>query len=58
MRIVFVVANSIDLDEMPQPEAFHLGHHCLSKNLLSVFLYTKGYSVKMGYRYIEVIFLI
>ena len=31
MKIVFVIANSADPDEMPHDVAFHLGLHCLSK---------------------------
>ena len=27
--IVFVLANSVDPDEMPHSKAFHLGLHCL-----------------------------
>ena len=29
MEIVFILANSIDPDEMPLHAAFHLGLHCL-----------------------------
>ena len=29
LKIVFVLANSVDPDEMPHSEAFHLGLHCL-----------------------------
>ena len=29
--IVFVLANSVDLNEMPHDVAFHLGLHCLPK---------------------------
>ena len=31
VRIVFVLANSVDLDEMPHYAVFHLGLHCLPK---------------------------
>ena len=29
LKIVFVLANSVDPDEMPHYAAFHLGLHCL-----------------------------
>ena len=29
LKIVFVLANSVDPDEMPHSKAFHLGLHCL-----------------------------
>ena len=32
LKIVFVIANSVDPDEMPHYTAFHLGLHCLPKN--------------------------
>ena len=32
LKIVFVLANSLDPDEMPKEEAFHLGLHCLPKD--------------------------
>ena len=31
LKIVFVLANSVDPDEMLDYAAFHLGLHCLSK---------------------------
>ena len=31
LRIVFVLANSVDHDEMPLYATFHLGLHCLPK---------------------------
>ena len=33
LKIVFVIANSVNPDEMPHYAAFHLGVHCLPKNL-------------------------
>ena len=33
LKIVFILANSADLDEMLPYAAFHLGLHCLSKYL-------------------------
>ena len=33
MRIVFILANSEDPDEMPPDAAFHLGLHSLPKDL-------------------------
>ena len=32
LKIVFVLANSVDPDEMPHYVAFHLGLHCVPKN--------------------------
>ena len=32
LMIVFVLANSVDPDEMPHYAAFHLGLHCLPKH--------------------------
>ena len=37
LKIVFVLANSADPDEMAPYEVFHLGLHCLLQNLLSVY---------------------
>ena len=34
LKIVFILANSADSDEMPHYAAFHLGLHCLTKYLL------------------------
>ena len=31
LKIVFILANSVDPDEMPYSVAFHLGLHCLAK---------------------------
>ena len=31
MKIFFILANSVDPDEMPHHVAFHLGLHCLPK---------------------------
>ena len=36
MKIVFVLANVADPDEMPHYVAFHLGLHCLSKQQIGV----------------------
>ena len=33
LKIVFIIANSADPDEMPPYEAFHLGLHYLPKNM-------------------------
>ena len=43
LKIVLVLANSVDPDEMPHYGAFHLGLHCLLKNPFRGFQYTKGY---------------
>ena len=37
LKIYFVLVNSADPDEMPHYAAFHLGLHCLPKNLLRGF---------------------
>ena len=34
-RIVFILANSADPDEMPHNAAFHQGLHCLPKYLFT-----------------------
>ena len=31
LNVIFVLANSVDPDEMPYYAAFHLGLHCLPK---------------------------
>ena len=38
----FVLANSVDPDEMPHDAAFHLGLHRLSKYPFRGFRFTKG----------------
>ena len=35
LKIVFILANITDPDEMPHDEAFDLGPHCLPKHLLT-----------------------
>ena len=35
MMIVFVLANSVDPDEMPPYARIHLGHHSLPKNVVN-----------------------
>ena len=42
VKIVFVLMNSVDLDEMPHYVAFYLNLHCLPKYLFKGFQYTKG----------------
>ena len=44
LKIVFITANSVGLDEMQQYAAFHLGLHCLPKYPFRPwgFQYTKG----------------
>ena len=39
LKIVFVLANSADLDKIPHYVAFHMGLHCLAKYLTC---YEKG----------------
>ena len=41
LKIIFVLTNSADPDEMLHYAAFHLGLHCLSKNLFMGFRSTK-----------------
>ena len=42
LKIVFILANSVDLDEMPHYAAFHLGLHCLPEcSFRSLYYYTK-----------------
>ena len=43
LRIVFTLTNSVDPDEMPCYAAFHLDIHYLSKYLLRVYQFTKGF---------------
>ena len=42
LKIIFILANSADTDEMPHLAAFHLCLHCLSKYPLRGFQYTKN----------------
>ena len=42
LKIFFVIANIVDLDEMAHYAAFHLGLHCLPKTGFRSHLYTKG----------------
>ena len=42
LNIVFICANSADLDEMPAYAAFHLGIHCLPKYLFISIQNEKG----------------
>ena len=37
LKIIFILANSADLDEMRPNAAFHLGLHCFAK--VPVYLY-------------------
>ena len=43
LKIVFVLANSVDPDEIPLNVAFHQGLHCLPEAFRSQ-QYTKGYN--------------
>ena len=36
LKVVLILANSADPDEMQQYAAFHLGLHCLPKYLFSI----------------------
>ena len=42
LKVVLIIANSVDSDEMQHNAAFHLGLHCLPKYPLRGFQYTKG----------------
>ena len=42
LKIVFIIANSADPDEMQHDAAFHLGLHCLPKYPSRGFQYKKG----------------
>ena len=42
LKIVFILANSADPDEMPHYAAFHLGLHCLPKYLYTGIQNEKG----------------
>ena len=42
LKVVFILANNADPDEMQPYAAFHLGLHCLPKYLFRGFQYTKG----------------
>ena len=42
LKIVFILANSADPDEMQHYAAFYLGLHCLQKYQFRGFQYTKG----------------
>ena len=33
LKIIFVLANSVDPNEMPHNAAFHLGLHCMPKHI-------------------------
>ena len=43
----FILANSVDTDEMLQNAAFHLGLHCLPSNLFTDQQYKKGIRIRM-----------
>ena len=43
LKIVFVLTNRVDPDEMPLGAAFHQGLHCLPKCAIRSHWYTKGY---------------
>ena len=42
LKIVFILVNSADPDEMPPYAAFHLGLHCLPKDQFTGILNEKG----------------
>ena len=42
LKVVLILANSADPDEMQHYAAFHLGLHCLPKYSFRGFQYTRG----------------
>ena len=42
LKVVLILENSGDPDEMQHYAAFHLSHHCLLKYKFRFFQYTKG----------------
>ena len=46
LKIVFILTNSTDPDEMPHYAAFHLGLHCLQSTHLGEFSVYKGLRIK------------
>ena len=42
LKVVLILANSVDPDEMQHYAAFHLGLHCLPKHPFRGFQYIKG----------------
>ena len=42
LKVVLILANSADSDEMQHYASFHLGLHCFPKYLSRGFQYTKG----------------
>ena len=42
LKVVLILANSADIDEMQHYAAFHLVFHCLPKYPFRGFRYTKG----------------
>ena len=42
LKVVLILANTADPDEMQHYAAFHLGLHCLPKYQFRGFQYTKG----------------
>ena len=47
LKIIFVLANSVDPDEMLHYAAFHLDLHCLTKCTFRSHWYTKGLRAKI-----------
>ena len=45
LKIVYILANSADPDEMPHNAAFHLGLHCLPKYLFICIQNEKGHII-------------
>ena len=44
LKVVLILADNADPDEMQHHAAFHLGLHCFSKYLFRRFQYTKRYN--------------
>ena len=52
LKVVFVLANSVDPDEMPHNAAFHLDLHCLPKYSFRSHQYTNGLRLNVYLRQI------
>ena len=55
-KVVFIITNSVDPDEMQHYAAFHQCLHCLPKYLFSGLQYTKGYELLSAVRFLLLYF--
>ena len=52
LKIVFILANSDDLNEMPPYAAFHVGLHCLPKYLFTGLIHNlKGQCINIVHKF-------